>query len=392
MRSLLILLFASTTIFATPVLILFQDSAILMESLSVSGTETVSVPQNWNVMDVIGAKSWYVVSEKEPSWEEIIKGKTVETVDEPPSQFEVISISPLVLKKDTKYYIYNSTLKKWLVLEYEEPQSGRKLVMNGQGKVTLLLRSSGSWNVRYYLFKDTLTGNAFLLVSGVESADVFLISRSTGEASIRKMMYLSASPSKEMPEEHESEEVKVYYLGKVKDLDKSPVVNLIETNLSNADEYYSYSFAANDPSFDYQKTTFTRNFKTPADLPGGTVSIFSNISGVDVIIGETSIPDTPKNSLLELPVTDSWDVRVKGEILDERNYKDTYEYERTWRVTVQNLNETESKVRINIYGNMMRLLRSSIKPLKETSDQLVFELIVPANSEKEFEFTVRSGW
>jgi hypothetical protein len=148
----------------------------------------------------------------------------------------------------------------------------------------------------------------------------------------------------------------------------------------------------NDSSFDYQKTTFTRSFKTPVDLPGGTVSIFSNISGVDIMIGETSIPDTPKNSLLELPVTKSWDVRVRGEILDERDYKDTYEYERTWRVTVQNLNETESKVRINVYGNMLRLLRFSIKPLKETSDQIVFELIVPANSEKEFEFTVRSGW
>ncbi|ABQ47035.1 conserved hypothetical protein [Thermotoga petrophila RKU-10] len=392
MRSLLFLLFASTTIFAAPVLILFQDSAILMESLSVSGTETISVPQGWDVMDVIGAKSWYVVSEKEPSWEEIIKGKTVKAVDEPPSQFEVISTSPLVLKKDTKYYIYNSALKKWLVLEYEEPQIGRKLVMNGQGKVTLLLRSSGSWNVRYYLFEDTLTGNAFLSVSGVESADVFLISRPAGETSIWKGMYLSVSASREMPEEHESEEVKVYHLGKLKDLDKSPVVNLIETNLSDADEYYSYSFAVNDSSFDYQKTTFTRSFKTPVDLPGGTVSIFSNISGVDIMIGETSIPDTPKNSLLELPVTDSWDVRVRGEILDERNYKDTYEYERTWRVTVQNLNETESKVRINVYGNMLRLLRFSIKPLKETSDQLAFELIVPANSEKEFEFTMRSGW
>lgn len=153
MRSLIILSILSMTVMASPVLLLFEDSAILMEDVSVDKTMNITIPENWDVMDVLGAESWYVLPQEKLSWEDVMKGKVVEIVENPPERSELVSLSPLVFRKGKKYFLYSTTLEKWLAFDYEESKSERTLVLNGQGEVTILLRSSAGWNVQYYLLK-----------------------------------------------------------------------------------------------------------------------------------------------------------------------------------------------------------------------------------------------
>lgn len=139
--------------------------------------------------------------------------------------------------------------------------------MNGQGEVTILLRSSAGWNVQYYLFENLLIGNAFLSVSGVDRAEVFLVSRRLKETSTKEVFAMSRVLSEKTPEEYEAEEVKIYRLGEVENLNRSPVVEFLRTNLSDLEEFYEYEFSVSDRSFDFRKTTFTKKFKTTVDLP-----------------------------------------------------------------------------------------------------------------------------
>ncbi|AJG41000.1 hypothetical protein TRQ7_05980 [Thermotoga sp. RQ7] len=390
MRSLIILSILSMTVMASPVLLLFEDSAILMEDVSVDKTMNITIPENWDVMDVLGAESWYVLPQEKLSWEDVMKGKVVEIVENPPERSELVSLSPLVFRKGKKYFLYSTTLEKWLAFDYEESKSERTLVLNGQGEVTILLRSSAGWNVQYYLFENLLIGNVFLSVSGVNRAEVFLVSRRLRETSTKEVFAISRAPSGETFEEYEAEEVKIYRLGEVENLNRSPVVEFLRTNLSDLEEFYEYEFSVSDRSFDFRKTTFTKKFKTTVDLPKGTVNIFSRVVGMNLIVGKTDIVDTPKNTPLEIPVTSSWDVRVKGDLLEEKEYKDFHE--RHWKVTIQNLGEKESRVRITVYGSEMTLQKTAVEPSKVTSDTIVFDLPVSGSSEKEIEFTVRSRW
>ncbi|WP_296906030.1 hypothetical protein [Thermotoga sp.] len=393
MRVFLLLLATSGVALSSPLLLLFQDQAVLMNDVSVDGTRTFSIPQGWDVMDVLGASSWYTTPEKKTYWEDIVKGKAVEIVDEVPESCELVSLSPLVLKKGSKYYLYNTTLGKWLAFVYREPEKAeKKLVVEGQGEITILLHSDGSWRAEYYLHDNLLMGNVFLSISGVKNAEVFLVS-SPLEENVEKVFSISRAleASQELPpESFEAEEVKVYHLGEVENLDRSPTVEFIRVTLSKVNEYYLYELNVNEKSFDYQMTTFTKEFKAPVDLPKGFVNIFSKISGVYLIVGRTSIDDTPKDTNLKLPVTSSWDVRVKGDLLEEKKYKDFYE--RSWRIIVQNLNEEKAKVKIIVRGRGLKITSSSLEGYKAFSDHVVFETTVPASSEREFEFTVRSRW
>lgn len=99
MRSLIILSILSMTVMASPVLLLFEDSAILMEDVSVDKTMNITIPENWDVMDVLGAESWYVLPQEKLSWEDVMKGKVVEIVENPPERSELVSLSPLVFRK-----------------------------------------------------------------------------------------------------------------------------------------------------------------------------------------------------------------------------------------------------------------------------------------------------
>ncbi|PLV60105.1 hypothetical protein [Thermotoga sp. KOL6] len=391
MRILLIVLVISGTVFSSPILLLFQNQAILMNHVKVNGIETFPLPHDWSVMDVLGAESWYTEPGEKVDWEEIVKGRLVEIADTPPDKCEVVSLSPIILKKGTKHYFYNTSLRKWLVFDYSQTRNVEaKLVVKARGEVTVLLQSNGSWKAEYYLFERNLIGNVFLNISNVEKADVFLVSRPMTEEGGRVMFAKSNLVGESFHEEFETNEVKIFHVGEVEDIKKPLTVEFISTSISNIDEYYFYSFGVNEGSFGFQKSTFMKKFKTPTDLPGGTVNVVSKVSGVDLIIGKTQISDIAKDAEIELPIASSWDVRVRGELVEEREYKDLHE--RSWRVIVQNLKKREVKAKVIIHGRELEIVKSSLKPSKVMSDMIVFELNVPSSSEKTFEFTVKSRW
>ncbi len=396
----LLLMILPTMMFSTAVLI-YTENVIIVEKHDVEGTKEITYPEELQVMDVLNADEWFVVSGKRESWYDVMKNKKVKIVEELDGlEGEVVSLNPLVLKKENDTYLWDEKDKRWYIFEYETPRSTPDtLVVKSNKPIEVLYTMKGSWSVVYDIWEDgNFTAKALLPVIPVDEGNVFLISGFFEKKGVREvlMMESAAAPMREkrIEEPVEVEETKVYPLGYLKGLSKGLRVSFGSGRIKKIESIYSFSFPVNSGSFDYVKMNFSKVAKNTKEnglgfpIPSGTVRFHKKIDDNDIIVSAGYVKDTPVGGEFRLSLGSSWDVRIKGELLKSERYK-TY-VERTWRVTIMNTKKESVKVRVVVLGESLKLLSSSIE-CEEKADRLVFELVAQPG-EFSFDFEVRSRW
>ncbi len=128
-------------------------------------------------------------------------------------------------------------------------------------------------------------------------------------------------------------------------------------------------------------------------LPKGKIRVFKRDSaGVPQFIGEDSIDHTPRKETVRLYIGDAFD--IVGE-KTRMNYQDIGQgYRETWKVVVKNRKEKEAIEVIvphQIYGEW-RMLESTVPHVKKSAFEAEFRLPVPADSERELNFTFEVRW
>ena len=400
MRSVTLLLITLSTVLFSTTILIYNGNVIVVDRYEVEGTKEITCSEGLQVMDVLYADEWYAIPGKKESWYDVMKNKKVKIVEELDGlEGEVVSLNPLVLKKENEAYLWDEKDKRWYIFEYETPGSTPDtLVVKSKKPVEVLYTTKGSWSVVYDIWEDgSFTAKALLPVIPVDEGNVFLISGFFERKKVEEVLMMkSAAPMREkrIEEPVEVEETKVYPLGHLKELSKGLRVSFGSGKIKKMESIYSFSFPVNSGSFDYEKMNFSKVAENTEEnglgfpIPAGTVRFHKKIDDSDAIVNLGYVKDVPVRGEMILSLGSSWDVRVKGELLKSERYR-TYT-ERTWKVTIMNAKKEPVKVRVVVRGESLKLLSSTMK-CEERADRLVFEFIVQPG-EFSFDFEARNRW
>ncbi|RKX49169.1 MAG: hypothetical protein DRP38_03400 [Thermotogae bacterium] len=400
MRSVTLLLITLSTVLFSTTILIYSGNVIVVDRYEVEGTKEITCSEGLQVMDVLHADEWYAIPGKKESWYDVMKNKKVKIVEELDGLVgEVVSLSPLVLKKENEAYLWDEKDKRWYIFEYETPGSTPDtLVVKSKKPVEVLYTTKGSWSVVYDIWEDgSFTAKALLPVIPVDEGNVFLISGFFERKKVEEVLMMkSPAPMREkgIEEPVEVEETKVYPLGHLKGLSKGLRVSFGSGKIKKMESIYSFSFPVNSGSFDYEKMNFSKVAENTEEnglgfpIPAGTVRFHKKIDDSDAIVNLGYVKDVPVRGEMILSLGSSWDVRVKGELLKSERYR-TYT-ERTWKVTIMNAKKEPVKVRVVVRGESLKLLSSTMK-CEERADRLVFEFIVQPG-EFSFDFEARNRW
>ena len=400
MRSVTLLLITLSTVLFSTTILIYSGNVIVVDRYEVEGTKEITCSEGLQVMDVLHADEWYAIPGKKESWYDVMKNKKVKIVEELDGlEGEVVSLNPLVLKKENEAYLWDEKDKRWYIFEYETPGSTPDtLVVKSKKPVEVLYTTKGSWSVVYDIWEDgSFTAKALLPVIPVDEGNVFLISGFFERKKVEEVLMMkSAAPMREkrIEEPVEVEETKVYPLGHLKGLSKGLRVSFGSGKIKKMESIYSFSFPVNSGSFDYEKMNFSKVAENTEEnglgfpIPAGTVRFHKKIDDSDAIVNLGYVKDVPVRGEMILSLGSSWDVRVKGELLKSERYR-TYT-ERTWKVTIMNAKKEPVKVRVVVRGESLKLLSSTMK-CEERADRLVFEFIVQPG-EFSFDFEARNRW
>ncbi|RKX41238.1 MAG: hypothetical protein DRP24_05790 [Thermotoga sp.] len=400
MRSVTLLLITLSTVLFSTTILIYNGNVIVVDRYEVEGTKEITCSEGLQVMDVLHADEWYAIPGKKESWYDVMKNKKVKIVEELDGlEGEVVSLNPLVLKKENEAYLWDEKDKRWYIFEYETPGSTPDtLVVKSKKPVEVLYTTKGSWSVVYDIWEDgSFTAKALLPVIPVDEGNVFLISGFFERKKVEEVLMMkSAAPMREkgIEEPVEVEETKVYPLGHLKGLSKGLRVSFGSGKIKKMESIYSFSFPVNSGSFDYEKMNFSKVAENTEEnglgfpIPAGTVRFHKKIDDSDAIVNLGYVKDVPVRGEMILSLGSSWDVRVKGELLKSERYR-TYT-ERTWKVTIMNAKKEPVKVRVVVRGESLKLLSSTMK-CEERADRLVFEFIVQPG-EFSFDFEARNRW
>lgn len=400
MRSVTLLLITLSTVLFSTTILIYNGNVIVVDRYEVEGTKEITCSEGLQVMDVLHADEWYVIPGKKESWYDVMKNKKVKIVEELDGlEGEVVSLNPLVLKKENEAYLWDEKDKRWYIFEYETPGSTPDiLVVKSKKPVEVLYTTKGSWSVVYDIWEDgSFTAKALLPVIPADEGNVFLISGFFERKKVEEVLMMkSAAPMREkrIEEPVEVEETKVYPLGHLKGLSKGLRVSFGSGKIKKMESIYSFSFPVNSGSFDYEKMNFSKVAENTEEnglgfpIPAGTVRFHKKIDDSDAIVNLGYVKDVPVRGEMILSLGSSWDVRVKGELLKSERYR-TYT-ERTWKVTIMNAKKEPVKVRVVVRGESLKLLSSTMK-CEERADRLVFEFMVQPG-EFSFDFEARNRW
>ncbi|MCD6267737.1 MAG: hypothetical protein J7J14_04925 [Thermotogaceae bacterium] len=400
MRSVTLLLITLSTVLFSTTILIYSENVIVVDRYEVEGTKEITCSEGLQVMDVLHADEWYVIPGKKESWYDVMKNKKVKIVEELDGlEGEVVSLNPLVLKKENEAYLWDEKDKRWYIFEYETPGSTPDiLVVKSKKPVEVLYTTKGSWSVVYDIWEDgSFTAKALLPVIPADEGNVFLISGFFERKKVEEVLMMkSAAPMREkrIEEPVEVEETKVYPLGHLKGLSKGLRVSFGSGKIKKMESIYSFSFPVNSGSFDYEKMNFSKVAENTEEnglgfpIPAGTVRFHKKIDDSDAIVNLGYVKDVPVRGEMILSLGSSWDVRVKGELLKSERYR-TYT-ERTWKVTIMNAKKEPVKVRVVVRGESLKLLSSTMK-CEERADRLVFEFMVQPG-EFSFDFEARNRW
>lgn len=149
---------------------------------------------------------------------------------------------------------------------------------------------------------------------------------------------------------------------------------------------------------DYQDRaiTSTLSFDAPAALPAGTLRAWiADRDGVPALLGEGSVPDTPKDQRVSVQLGESFDLRASRERTAFHVDVKAHTMSESYKVALSNGGDAARTVTVREHPNRWRewsVASASIKPSKQTPQLLEFEVPVPANGSTTFTYTVKYTW
>lgn len=140
----------------------------------------------------------------------------------------------------------------------------------------------------------------------------------------------------------------------------------------------------------------TLAFAAPEALPAGTLRAWTSAAdGIPTLLGEGSVPDTPKDQRVAVQLGESFDLRASRERTafhvdaPARNMLESY------RITLTNGGDAVRTVTVREHPNRWRewsIPESSSKPVEQTPQLLEFRVAVPPNGEATLRYTVQYQW
>ncbi|MBN1481582.1 DUF4139 domain-containing protein [candidate division KSB1 bacterium] len=214
---------------------------------------------------------------------------------------------------------------------------------------------------------------------------------------LRKEMYAMAMADAAAGfEEKEFFEYHLYTLQRPATIKDKQVkqVSLFAPQTTPVSKVYSY-----DGARDNKKVKVTLEFENKKEnglgmpLPKGKVRVYKNdADGSQEFIGEDAIDHTPKDETVRLTMGNAFD------IVGERVVKDTQKIskrstQQIVEITIRNHKAESIDVTvIEHWWGDWKLVGSTPKVKKKTADRVEFEVSVPADGEKTFEYTVLSQY
>jgi hypothetical protein len=132
-----------------------------------------------------------------------------------------------------------------------------------------------------------------------------------------------------------------------------------------------------------QFLTFTNNEEP---LPKGTVNVYQEKDGLQVMVGQSSIERTPDGDEVEINLGSAFDLKGETEILEET--RNAGNITRTGEINITNFGNSPETVTVRYMWEFGELLDSSVEPVETNADFVEWDIRVGANSDKTIEFEV----
>lgn len=117
-------------------------------------------------------------------------------------------------------------------------------------------------------------------------------------------------------------------------------------------------------------------------LPKGVVRTYSKMGEVNILLAQTNIQHTPKNTPIKLKIGTNFDIKVTQTVLEKAD--DKYRYNTTLEYEVKNASDEEKTVRLEMPFNAHKdsKIKTKSSYTLEKGNLVVFKVKVPAQGSK----------
>lgn len=130
-------------------------------------------------------------------------------------------------------------------------------------------------------------------------------------------------------------------------------------------------------------------------LPKGKVRVFKSDGDSIEFVGEDMIDHTPENKDMRLTLGNAFDVTAEKKMTNSSRNNSAKQSEESYEIVLKNAKDETIKVDVieNCYGwSNWKIVSNSQKFEKKDSNTIVFEVEIPAKSEKKVEYKVKYSW
>ncbi|MFP4654084.1 MAG: DUF4139 domain-containing protein [Methanohalobium sp.] len=157
----------------------------------------------------------------------------------------------------------------------------------------------------------------------------------------------------------------------------------LDQRIDSKTEYLYTTFRQSGNENVQQLLSFT-NDNEP--LPKGTVNVYKEKDGLQVMIGQSSIDRTPAGAEVEINLGNTFDLKGETRILEENKKENNIT--RAGEITITNFDRSPKTVTVHYMWVFGELLNSNIDTVDRTADYIEWKVNVGANSERTIEFEV----
>jgi hypothetical protein len=156
---------------------------------------------------------------------------------------------------------------------------------------------------------------------------------------------------------------------------------------------YTYQNSKNNKVEISLKFKNNKNSNLGIPLPKGKVRVFKSDGDSIEFVGEDMIDHTPENKDMKLTIGNAFDVTAERKMLSSSSSNSGKQSEESYEITLKNAKSEAVKVDVieKFYSNW-KIISNSQKFEKKDANTIVFEVDVPAKSEKKVTYKVKYSW
>ena len=130
-------------------------------------------------------------------------------------------------------------------------------------------------------------------------------------------------------------------------------------------------------------------------LPKGKVRVFKSDGDSIEFVGEDKIDHTPENKDMRLTLGNAFDITAEKKMTNSSRNNSAKQSEETYEIVLKNAKDETVKVDVieTFYGwSNWKIVSNSQKFEKKDSNTIIFEVEIPAKSEKKISYKVKYSW